>query len=131
MAGELVHNDVLDAALNIIKNNATQMSVCIATPTTYTHATTTDAKVLAIVSDLTSADFAVAEAGGGGRQITIAEQDLVPIIGTGSQNATHVCLCDVDDRLLYVTTCTLQSLTNGNTVKFPAWVITIGDPTAV
>ena len=129
--GKLVHDDILDAALNVIKNNATQISVCIDTPTTYGHATTTDAKVLAIKSDLTDADFTVADDGDlGGRKITIGAMEDLAIVGTGTQNATHVCLCDVDDRLLFVTTCTSQALVNGSTVTIPAWKITIPDPAA-
>jgi len=30
--------------------------------------------------------------------------------------------------LYYVTTCTSQALTSGNTVNFPAWDIEIADP---
>lgn len=126
--GKLVHNDVLDGALNIIKNNATQISVCIDTPTTYGQATTLDACMLAIKSDLTSADFTVAD-DTSGRKVTIAQQAAISITGTGTQNATHVCLCDASAKLLYVTTCTSQALTNGNTVTIPAWKITIPDPT--
>jgi hypothetical protein len=45
-----------------------------------------------------------------------------------SGTATHVALCDAT-RLLYVTTCTSQALTSGNTVNIPAWDIEIADPT--
>lgn len=123
--GKLVHNDVLDAALNVILNDCTQMSVCSDTPTTYSHATTAGTYMLAIHT-MTSGDFALSD-GTTGRKITIAEQATVSVGTSGT--ATHVCLCDVDDRLLYVTTCTSQGLTSGNTVTFPAWTITIGDPT--
>lgn len=123
-----VHNDVLDAALNVIKNDATQMSVCKDTPTTYGEATTSGTYMLAIHT-MTSADYTIADVvgGSGGRKVTIAEQAAVSVGATGT--ATYVCLCDADDRLLYVTTCTSQVLTSGNTVTFPAWAISIGDPT--
>lgn len=74
-----VHDDVLDGALNIIKNNTNIMTVCSSEPTTRTEAVTTYA------------------------------------LGDGSD-------------LLYVTTCTSQSLTSGNTITFPAWDIEIADP---
>ena len=125
--GKLVNDLVLDAALDYIKNNATQLSVCIDTPTTYSHATTTDNKVLAIHT-MTGADYTVGN-GATGRKVTVAEQPTIAIIGAGTQNATHVCLSAAATDLLYVTTCTLQALTNGNTVTVPEWNITIGDPT--
>jgi len=125
--GKLVNDLVLDAALNYILNNATQISVCINTPTTYSHATTTDNKVLAIKSDLDSSDFSVGN-GATGRMLTVSEQATIAIVGAGTQSATHVCLCAAADNLLYVTTCISQALTNGNTVTIPAWTITIADP---
>jgi hypothetical protein len=122
-----VHDDVLDGALLILKNNATQISVCASEPTTYGHATTATTWMLAIGSALDTNDFIIADAGGGGRKVTIGEQATLAVVA--SDDAEYVCLCDVDDRLLYKTTCTLQALTAGNTVTIPEWTITIGDPT--
>ena len=118
------HDDVLDGALSIIKNNATQISACSAQPTTYEEAT--DTYMLAIKSDLTSADFVVAD-DTSGRKVTVATQAAVEIEDSGT--AVYIALCDVDDRLLAVTTCNSQALVDGNTVTFPAWKIGIADPT--
>lgn len=122
-----VHDDVLDGALSVIRLNATQISVCGNTePTTYGQSTVSGTYRIAIDSALDSTDFVIADAGGGGRQITIGEQATLGVGSTAT--ATWVCLCDVDDRLLFKTSCTAQALTAGNTVTIPEWVITIGDP---
>lgn len=122
-----VHNDVLDGALNILKNGATQISVCTGAgdvaPATYAEATSTN--MLAIKSDLTGADITVGD-GTTGRTATIAQFTGVEVLTTGT--AEYICLCDVDDRLLYVTTCTSQVLTDGNTLTIPAWSVNIADP---
>jgi len=128
--GKLVNNLVLDAALDYIKQNATRISVCIDTPTTYSHATVTDNKVLAIKSDLTNASYEAIGDGASGRMLTVKAATALAVVGAGTQNATHICLSAAASNLLYVTTCTSQALVNGNTVTVPAWTITIADPTA-
>lgn len=120
-----VHDDVLDGALNIIKNGGTQISVCSTQPTTYTHATST--YKLAIASNLTSGSYTGPTNGDtNGRKLTV--NSALTLAVTSSATALHIAICDVDDRLLYVTTCTSQSLTSGNTVTIPAWDIEIADP---
>lgn len=120
-----VHDDVLDGALNIIKNNCTRLTVCSSQPTTYTEGNATFA-----LADVTvdSTDFTVANGDTNGRKITTAQQASVPVDTTGT--AQHIALLDVaNSKLLYVTTCTSQALTSGNTVTVPAWDIEIADPT--
>lgn len=126
--GKLVNDLVLDAALSYLKENATQISVCIDTPTTYAHATTVDAKMMALHA-LTTADMTVGE-GATGRMLTVVAQAGITVTSSGTQNATHVCLAAAADNLLYVTTCTSQALVNANTVTIPQWTITLADPTA-
>jgi hypothetical protein len=119
-----VHDDVLDGALNIIKNNCTRMVACSTQPTTYTEANATYA--LADVT-MTSGDFTVANGDTSGRKVTVAAKSSVPVDTTGSFQ--HVALLDVSNsKLLYVTTGTTQTLTSGNTANFPAWDIEIADP---
>ena len=123
---KFVHDDVLDGALNIIKNNCTRQVVCSQQPTTYTEANATYA--LADVT-MTSTDFTNADGDTSGRKDTIAAKSGVLIDTTGT--ATHVALLDVaNSKLLYVTTCTSLALTaNGsNTVNLPSWKIEIADP---
>jgi hypothetical protein len=128
--GKLVNNLVLDAALDYIKQNGTQISVCIDTPTTYSHATTTDNKVLAIKSDLTNASYEAIGDGASGRMLTVKAAPTLAVVGAGTQNATHICICAAATNLLYVTTCVSQALVNGNTVTIPVWTIQISDPSA-
>lgn len=117
-----VADSVLNAALTAIAG-ATIMTACSQQPTSRTEAVTTYG--LADVS-MSSSDFTQADASGGGRQTTVAQKTGVTVDTSGT--ATHVALCD-GTNLLYVTTCTSQSLTSGNTMTFGSWVISIGDPT--
>lgn len=119
-----VHNDVLDAALNIIKNNCTLITLCSQQPTTYTEAITTF-KLADVVVD--STDFTVADGDTSGRKVTVAAQTAVPVDTSGTSD--HAALVDVaNTKLLYTTTHTGQALTSGNTVDIGAWDIEIADP---
>lgn len=123
--GKSVHDDVLDGAFNIIKNNCTRMTVCSTQPTTYTEANATYA--LADVT-MASGDFTLADGDTNGRKVTVAAKSAVPIDASGT--AAHVALLDVSNtKLLLVTTCTSLALTAGGTVDIPAWDDEIADPT--
>ena len=117
-----VHNDVLDAALNIVKNNCNLMIACSAAPTTRSEAVTTYALADVAVS---STDFTVGDGDTNGRKAAVAEKSNVIIDNTGT--ATHIALVD-GTRLLYVTECTNQALTSGNTMTFQSWDVEIADP---
>lgn len=122
-----LHNDVFDAALNYIKNNAQRQIACSAEPTTYAQANATYA--LADVA-MAAGDFTVADGDVSGRKVTVGAKSGALIDASGS--ATHIALVDdTNSKLLEVTTCTTQALTaNGsNTVSFPSWKTTIADPT--
>ena len=128
---KLVIDACLDAALNYLKTNGTRMCICDSQPTTYSLAVNTSVSsgyMLAAVS-ISSADFTgPADGGTSGRKITINAQSSISITATGS--AAHVAIVDVSSTaLLYVTTCTAQSLTATNKVNSPAWVIELRDPT--
>lgn len=121
---KLVHDDVLDGALNIIKNNCTRLCVCSTQPTTYTQAITTYE-----LADVTvdSNDFTAANGDVSGRKLTVGAQTGVTVDNSGTFQ--HIALVDVaNSKLLYVTTGTSQVLTAGNTVDIPAWDIEIADP---
>lgn len=124
--GKAAHDDVMDGALNVLKNNVTRQVACSAQPTTYTEGNATYA--LADVT-LSSSDFTNANGDTSGRKTTIGAKSGVLIDTSGT--ATHIALLDVSNtKLLYVTTCTSQALTaNGsNTVNFPAWDVEFADP---
>jgi hypothetical protein len=119
-----VHDDVLDGALNIIKNNCTRMVACSSQPTTYAEGNATYA--LADVT-MTGADFTNADGTVSGRKTTVGAKSGVTVDNSGTFG--HVALLDVSNsKLLYVTTGTSQVLTAGNTVDFPAFKIEIRDP---
>ena len=125
--GKATHDDVMDGALNVIKNNVTRQVACSAQPTTYAEANATYA-----IADVTmaSTDFTIANGDVSGRKVTVAAKSGVLIDTSGT--ATHVALLDVtNSKLLDVTTCTSLALTaNGsNTVNFPAWDHEFTDPT--
>jgi len=120
-----VHDDVLDGAHNIIKNNCTRMTLCSAQPTTYAEGNATYA--LADVT-LASGDFTNADGDTSGRKQTVAAKSGVTVDASGT--GTHIALLDVaNSKLLRVTTCTSVAVTAGGTVDFPAWKSEIADPT--
>lgn len=127
--GKSVHNDVLDAALSYISTNADRESVCETEPTTYAEATTNKGgggKKLAMSSSPSFTGPADGDANG--RKITVDQKTGITVDVTG--DADHVALSDsINSKLLLVTTCTLQTLTSGNTVTIPAWDDEIADPT--
>ena len=116
-----VSDVVLDAALDKIAT-ATIQNVCSAQPTTRTEAVTTHSLADVAVS---SGDFTKADGGTSGRKVTVASKSGVSVDTNGT--ASHVALSD-GTQLLYVTTCTGQALTAGNTMTFGSWSVEIGDP---
>lgn len=114
-------DSVLDALLDKVATG-TILTVCSAQPTTRAEAVTTY-KLVDVAID--SGDFSKADGDTNGRKVTVAAQADVPVDSTGS--ATHIAVCD-GSNLLYVTTCTPQGLTSGNTVTIPAWDIEVADP---
>lgn len=117
-----VHDSVLDGALNVIAT-ANIMTACSQEPTSRTEAVTTYA--LADVA-MAGGDYTNANGDTSGRKVTMAQKTGVTIDATGT--ATHVALCDATN-LLYVTTCTSQALTSGNTMTFNSWKVELADPT--
>lgn len=119
--GKRADNSVLDAMLNKIATS-TIMTACSAEPTSRAEAISTYA--LADVA-VAGGDFTIADGDASGRKVTVAQKSSVDVDATDT--ATHIALCDGAD-LLYVTTCTPQLLTSGNTMTFNSWKIEIADP---
>lgn len=120
--GKVVSNDVLDAALNEIAT-ATEMYLCTSEPANRAAADT--ASVIP-AHTLTGGDFTNADGDTSGRKVTIAAQNSLTADASGT--VTHVAICDAST-LLYVTTCTSQAVTSGNTVNIGSWDVEIADPT--
>ena len=136
--GKNTHDDVFDAALDLIRDNATRMVALNAEPTgvsAYTNATTAAQSGGYLLSDvsITSADIGEPENGDvSGRKITIAEQTDVPTDGLSagvSDQQTHVAIIDdTNSRVLHTTTSVSQSVTGGVANDYPAWDIEFRDP---
>lgn len=119
------NDSMLDAAFDWVRARVTQMTVCNAQPTTYAEATST--YKLADIA-LTSTGITLADGDTNGRKMTIGAKSGVTVDTTGT--ASHIALAgSTGSTLLYVTTCTTQALTTGNTVDFPAWDVEIADAT--
>jgi len=130
--GKLVASAVLDAALQYLEDNVDWISVCEGAPTTYEHAHsnkgTGAGKVLAHSVTPTFTGPAPGDGGGTSRKTAVDAEPTITVDITG--NADHVALVKTGTTvLLYVTTCTLQTLTAANTVTIPTWDIEIGSPT--
>lgn len=121
--GKWVNDLVLDGAFGVL-DDGNIMTVCSAQPTTRAEAVTTYA--LADVAMTPGTDYTKADGDTSGRKCTVAAKNSV-LVDTGG-TATHIAVCD-GTNLLYVTTCTSQVLTQGNTVNIPAWDVEIADPT--
>lgn len=125
MVKSVDNTNILDVALNVIKNNANKMVVCSAQPTTFAEANATF--MLANVA-MASGDFTLAAGDVSGRKVTSGAKTGIAITNSGT--ATHVAWIDTVNSLLYVvTTCTSQALSTGGTVDVPAWKYEINQPT--
>lgn len=114
---------VLDGTLDIIAT-ATELYICTGASEPADRAAAIAASLIA-AHTLTSGDFSKAAGDTNGRKITVAQQADLSL--TGSGDATHIVLC-TGAALLYVTTCTTQTLTSGGTVTVPAWDVEIAEP---
>lgn len=114
---------VLDAALNYIKTNATQMHVNSTQPTTRAEAVTT--YNLASVA-MATGDYTLANGDTSGRKVTTTAKTGITITTSGTaQHVSHTSATE----LLLVTTCTSQAINTGGTVDVPAHKYEINNPT--
>jgi len=120
----------LDAFLAKIAT-ATKMSVCsgASNPADHTAVLAATLATVAMTAGLGNGDYTAADDGTGalGRKVTTTAKNGVSVTATG--DATCIVLEDASNNIIYITTCTTQTLTSGNTVNIPAWKIQIGDPT--
>lgn len=113
---------VMDAAFDYI-DLADTMHVCSTLDGTPTYAEITAAS-LASVAVTPNTDFTKAAGDTSGRKVTVAAKNGVSVTASGTAN--HLALVTVSGTVVrYVTTCTSQVLTSGNTVNIPAWKVEI------
>lgn len=116
-------NDLmLDAALDYLAT-ATIMFVCKALPATYSDAATVHDLATHV---MVAGDFSKDSGAPDGRELNIAQQASITVDHGG--DAINIVLgISATSTLLYATSCTLQTLTAGNTVTVPAWIATLAD----
>jgi hypothetical protein len=108
------------ASLAYIRDNASVMMICASAPQSYSAAANQPNKIVS--ANVSGADFTVAS-GASGPTLTVGAKNSQAIEGSGS--GTHVALVSTSaTRLLYVTNCSAQVLSSGNTVNIGSWVIT-------
>jgi hypothetical protein len=108
---------------------ADEMYVCSAQPSTYADIANSD-----LVGPITltpgngGGDFTYADGDTSGRKVTVAAQNGASVIASGT--ATHIVLATggATDLIRYITTCTSQALTSGNTANVGAWDVEVADP---
>lgn len=118
---KLLDNTVLDAPEAVI-DNVTSIHVCSAAPANH-------AGIAAVsLADVTvdSSDFTPGDGDVSGRKVTVGAQNGITVDASGT--ATHIAGTD-GTTLIFVTECTSQALTSGNTVNLPAFDIEFADPT--
>lgn len=110
--GKATHPDVLDGALDVIRNNCTRVTLCSAQPTTYAEANATYMLASATVS---SSDFTKANGDTSGRKLTFGGKTGVSVTTGG--NGTHLAYLDVtNSKLLDVHTTPTTAVAGGGTV---------------
>lgn len=101
------------------------MVVCSAEPANYAGIAAVTLATVALTPDT---DFTKANGDVSGRKVTVAAKSAVSVTASGT--ATHIAIArTTDSTLRYVTTCTSQVLTSGNTCNIPAWKVEVADPT--
>jgi len=118
-----VHNDVLDAALQYVEDNADKLVICSTAPTTYTEANVTYA-----LGSATPTFTGPVDGDTSGRKTTVDAVSGATVDASGTY--THVALVDTaNSKLLYVTEAgSSQAVTAGNQFSLAAWDVEIADP---
>ncbi len=114
-------NDLMmDAALDYVATGTTIL-ICTSQPADRA------AALAAALADapMSGGNYAKANGDVSGRKLTVTAPAAFSVDTSGT--ATHVAII-TGSALLYVTTCTSQDLTAGNTVTVPAWDIEVADP---
>lgn len=109
---------------------ADEMYVCSAQPTNYADIVNSDlVGPIALTPGDGNGDFTIANGDTSGRKVTVAAQNGASVIASGS--ASHIVLATggATDLIRYITTCTAQTLTSGNTANVGAWDVEVNDPT--
>lgn len=123
---KFVPDATIDAMLAVIANAVDRIDICSTQPTTYAEATSTyTLGNVALTLGAGNGDWTLANGDVSGRKLTMAQQTGVSIGTSGS--AQHIAGTDGTSVLWFVTTCTSQSVTSGNTATINAFDIEVLD----
>lgn len=123
---KFVPDSTLDAMLDVIANAVDRIDICSTQPTTYAEATSTySLGNVTVTAGDGGGDWTIGNGDTSGRKLTLAQQTGVSIGTSGS--AQHIAGTDGTSVLYFVTTCTSQSVTSGNTATINTFDIEILD----
>lgn len=126
--GKWQNDLMLDAALNYLKTNADAGRLIVMSSSANTYATASANKIAE--KAMASGNFTLNDGDTNGRKVTVANASSITASATASAN--HIAITSSaggSPALLYVTTCTEQSITTGNLVDVLGWDIEIADAT--
>ncbi len=122
---KFIDDSAFDAAIAVL-DNATTMHVTSAQPANHAGIAAVSLGSVAMTAGTGGGDYTIGNGDTSGRKMTVLTQTIASASASGT--ATHVCGTD-GTTLLWVATCTSQSITSGNPISVPAFDIEIGDPT--
>lgn len=109
---------------------ADEMYVCSAQPTNYADIANVDlVGPIVMTPGAGGGDFTLADGDTSGRKLTVAAQNGASVIASGTANHVVLATGGATDLIRYITTCTSQAVTSGNTANVGAWDIEVLDPT--
>jgi len=119
-----VTHAVQDKMLDYIKASGSELYLCSGSSNVADRAAAIAAALIAVQTPV----YTGPQDNGGetARELEIGELANKEVLVTA--DATHIVICDATN-ILAITTCTQQSLTDGNTVTIPAFSITVNDVT--
>lgn len=117
-------NDVLDQALNYIKNNCDREFLCTTQPANWTDA---NATLNLATYSMNAGNYTGPSANGSNRSLAVNQRTGNNATANGT--AAHVALgISGNTTLKYVTTCGSQAVTIGNPIQINAWNIKFDQP---
>lgn len=119
------NDSMLDAALNYVADNGSQLDVVSDTETPTDLSGSLASTALTVGAG--NGDYTLDDGDTSGRKLTIAQQADINVDASGDAN--HIVISDGGSpaTLYLVTTCTTQTLTSGNTVTVPSFEDEIAD----
>jgi hypothetical protein len=120
--GKKTADSVIDASLNYIVSNATQMILCDAEPADRAEAVATALATIPV----TGADFTISNGDISGRKLRVGAKTSEQVDVNGNYN--HTCLISGTELLKVTTATNPRALYAGDLVNLPAWDYEIEDP---